>query len=97
MASPPASGPEEGPTTGTDALWQCSWRGRSLRQFRLAKLAVPIGLRSLALIEVMDQFDPALRQRLTGDLIVVGPHSLTDQSQECRCVLHGVLQDVQAA
>src|SRR5262245_38912589 len=40
--------------------------------------------------EVMDQFDPALRQRLIGDLIVVGAQSLTDQSQECRCVPHGV-------
>jgi len=68
-----------------------------VRRFRLAKLAVPISLRSLALVEVMYQFDPTLRQRLVGDLIVVGVQSLFDQSQECGCVLHDVLQDVQAA
>ena len=57
-------------------------------------LTALVGLRSLALIEVMDQFDPALRQRLLRDPVVVGAQTLADQSQY-RCVLHGVLQDVQ--
>ena len=61
-------------------------------------LTVLVRLCSLALIEVMDQVDPTLRQRLVGDLIVADAKSLTDQSQKCvRCGLHGVLHDVQAA
>ena len=58
-------------------------------------MPAPVVLHPFALVEVMDQLDPVLRQRLVRDIFVVGAQSFVDQSQLCSCVLHGFLKDVQ--
>jgi hypothetical protein len=50
-----------------------------------------------ALVQVMDQVDPTLWQRLLGDVFIIVAQGLAYKSQKRTwCVLHGTLRGVQA-
>jgi hypothetical protein len=56
---------------------------------------MPLGF--CALVQVMDQVDPTLWQRLLGDVFIIVAQGLAYKSQKRTWwVLHGTFQDVQA-